>query len=189
MEKRLNLTEKLDFSEIDMTAPEIVMEQILSQLPEETNGFVMGTVVPYSGHVMSYTKKGFSGFAAALGTADTEIDIQKHLGKLGVETKKFECYLYTPEFTQYKYRMFFMKYDLSSYPVQLILDESVATSISVGSSRYIFTCNSREELEDLTMKILTSKRIIAVMQELIRINQSKKMSNVVEETTDVEDEE
>ena len=42
---------------------------------------------------------------------DEEIDIQTELGKIGQEIHKFECYLYTPEYDKYKYRLFFVKYE------------------------------------------------------------------------------
>lgn len=38
MEKKFNFSEKLDFNDIDMTAPEKVISDILDQLSEETNG-------------------------------------------------------------------------------------------------------------------------------------------------------
>ena len=174
MEKKLNISEKLDFNDIDLTAPEKVITEILTQLTEETKGFICGNIVDYSGHVMSYTKAGFSSLAAAIGTADKEVDIQNDLGKIGQETHKFECYLYTPEYDKYKYRVFFVKYDTSNYPVNIILEESVARSISVSNSGYVISCATREELEELMYKIFNSKKLISVMQELIRINQSKK---------------
>lgn len=115
--------------------------------------------------------------AIAIGSADKEVDIQSDLGKIGQETHKFECYLYTPEYDKYKYRVFFVKYDTSNYPVNIILEESVARSISTGSSGYVISCGTREELEELIYKIFNSKKLISVMQELIRINQSKKALN------------
>lgn len=179
MEKKLNISERLDFNDIDLTAPEKVISDILSQLSEETKGIICGNVTAYSGHVFSYTKHGFSSIAAALGTGtvDKEIDIQDDLGKIGQDTHKFECFLYTPEYDKYKYRVFFVKYDTSNYPVNIILEESVARSISTGSSGYVVSCATREELEELIYKIFNSKKLISVMQELIRINQSKKASN------------
>ena len=175
MEKILDLSGKLDFSEIDMTAPDIVIAEILSQLPGETHGHIMGKISAYDGHIMSYTAKGISSLSIALGTKDREVDIQEELGKLGTEANKFECYLYTPEYEKYKYRMFFMRYNVSNYPVTIVLDNSVSESISGVNSGYIYTCNTRSELEELMIRILTSKRIIGVMQELIRVSQSKKM--------------
>lgn len=42
------------------------------------------------------------------------------------------------------------------------------------NSGYIVMCNNRTELEDLIYSVLNSKRVINVMQELIRINQIEK---------------
>ncbi|MBR5490251.1 MAG: hypothetical protein IKV79_03150 [Oscillospiraceae bacterium] len=177
MENKLNISERLDFNDIDLTAPEKVISEILTQLSEETKGIICGNISAYSGHVMSYTKPGFSSLALAIGSADKEVDIQSDLGKIGQETHKFECYLYTPEYDKYKYRVFFVKYDTSNYPVNIILEESVARSISTGNSGYVISCATREKLEELIYKIFNSKKLISVMQELIRINQSKKASN------------
>lgn len=177
MEKKLNISERLDFTDIDLTAPEKVIDEVLIQLSQETNGIVLGKIEPYAGHVMSYTKAGLSAIALAIGsTTDKEVNIQNDLGKIGQETHKFECFLYTPEYEKYKYRVFFVKYDTSNYPVNIILEESVSKSIASSNSGYVFTCNTREELEDLVIKIFTSKKLINVMQELVRINQSKKAS-------------
>lgn len=187
MDKKFSFGEKLDFSDIDLTAPNKVIEEILLQLPEETNGIIMGKIQPYSGHVFSYKEAGFSGIAKVLETVDKTIDIQADLGKIGQETHKFECFLYTPEYDKYKYRVFFVKYDIANYPVDVILDESVARSISGSNSGYVHTCNTREELENLVYSIFNSKRIIVVMQELIRINQAKKAAKNDAETDDFDE--
>lgn len=72
-------------------------------------------------------------------------------------------------------------YEVSNYPVTVVLEESIAKSISGTNSGYIYTCNTRDELEELIVSVLTSKRIIKVMQELIRVNQAKKLSEEKEE--------
>lgn len=182
MNQKLNLNEKLDFNDTDLTAPNIVIDELLKQLPDETNGLICGKIQSYSGHVMSYTKRGISSISLSLGTTDHEVDIQDDLGKTGTETHKFECYLYTPEYEKYRYRMFFVKYNVSNYPVTIVLEESIARSIFGKSGGYVYTCNTRKELEELMVNVLTSKRIIAVMQELIRVNQSKKLLVNTEET-------
>ena len=183
MAKKLNLGEKLDFTDIDLTAPDIVINELLEQLPTETNGLICGKIQPYSGHIMSYTKKsGMASLSVTLGTVqEKEVDIQSQLGEIGTETHKFECYLYTPEYETYRYRMFFTKYNVSTYPATVVLEESIAKSISGTNSGYIYTCNTRDELEELIVSVLTSKRIIKVMQELIRVNQAKKMSEEKED--------
>ena len=191
MTKKLNLGEKLDFTDIDLTAPDIVINELLEQLPIETNGLICGKIQPYSGHIMSYTKRsGMASLAATLGTVqEKEVDIQSQLGEIGTETRKFECFLYTPDYETYRYRMFFAKYDVSSYPATVVLEESIAKSISGINGGYIYTCNTRDELEELIVRVLTSKRIIKVMQELIRVNQAKKMSKENDEVNVNEEEE
>ena len=174
MDRKFSFSERLDFSDIDLTAPDQVIEEILSQLPDETNNIIMGKIQPYNGPVSSYKMIKFSGMDKALEETNRTVDIQNDLGEIGQETHKFECFLYTPEYDKYKYRVFFVKYDIANYPVDIILDESVARSISGVRPGYICTCNTREELETLVYNIFNSKRLIAVMQELIRINQTKK---------------
>lgn len=181
MSKKLDLSGILDYSESDLTAPDKVVEEIIAQLPENTQNIISGSIVKYEGHVTSYTKTSTrAALAEALGPITTEkrVDIQDSLGKCGEEDKKFECFLYTAGFTKYKYRMFFMKYGIANYPVQFTLEESISRSIQ-GSS-YIVTCNRRDEVEDLILKILTSKQVLGVMQELIRIYQVKKSEGSLE---------
>ena len=141
MSNKLNLGGKLDFTDIDLTAPEVVINELLEELPVETNGLICGKIQSYSGHIMSYTiSNGMSSLAIALGNAtDRKVDIQSDLGEIGTETHKFECYLYTPEYEKYHYRMFFVKYNISNYPVKVVLEESIAKSISGTSRGYIYT--------------------------------------------------
>ena len=178
MSKTLNLSGMLDFSEVDLTAPDKVIEEILEQLPEDTQNIIWGRIVAYDGHVTSYTSIKTS-LAEAIGTITTEkrIDIQDSLGKCGEEEKKFECFLYTSGYEKYRYRMFFMKYGTAHYPVQFTLEESIAENIGLNG-KYIQICNSRNEVEDLIVKILTSKKVLRVMQELIRIHQAKSSNNI-----------
>ena len=185
MSKKLNLSGMLDFTEMDMTAPNKVVEEILQQLPEDTNDIIHGRIEEYTGHVTSYTTTTKS-LAEALGSIGTEkhIDIQDSLGKLGEIEEKFECYLYTSSYDEYKYRMFFMRYGVAIYPVQFTLEESIARSIQGPNSNYFVSCNNREEVEELVYKILTSKKILGVMQELIRIYQAQVIEKSEEATDD-----
>lgn len=182
MGKVLNLSGKLDFSEIDLTAPEKVVREILVQLPENTQNIISGDIIAYDGHVTSYTTSRPS-IAEVLGGVSRErrIDIQDSLGELGVVDKKFECFLYTSDYAKYKYRLFFMRYGIANYPVQFTLEESIARSIQGINSNYIVTCNNRDDVEDLVFQILTSQKVLAVMQELIRISQAKRNGEITEE--------
>lgn len=176
MAKKLGVGGKLDFSNIDLTAPDIVVGEIAAQISDETNGIVHGVVEPYDGRVYSYTSRsGVLSVAEALGQSEKKVDIQTTLGKRGEEVNKFEFFLNTPSYEQYKYRVCYLKYGLGNYPVDVILEQSIAKDINTdSSSSYIYKCNTREELEDLIVRIVCSDRVIGVMQELIRINQIQK---------------
>ena len=170
-----SIKEQLDFSEIDLTPPNEVIEQILSELPSITNNIVLGKLDPYSGRVESYTSIERSALAVMMNVKEEKfVDIQKDLGKLGEEIKKYECVLYTPIYDKYKYRIFFIKYGIAKYPVRFVLEESIANSIESLNSRCIVDCKNRAEVENLMNRIMSSKKLISIIQELIRINQVKR---------------
>lgn len=182
-----SIKDKLDFSEIDLTPPNEVVEAILSSLPSITNGMVMGNIKSYDGPVESYTTtervySPLTGLKEMLSTRDEvrRVDIQKELGKQGEDLKSFECYLFTPEYDGYKYRLFFMRYGLSKYPVRFTLEESIAKSIASLNSRYIVDVDNRTEVEKLIDLIFTSQKVVNVIQELIHISQSQKNQQAIE---------
>ena len=182
-----SIKDKLDFSEIDLTPPNEVVEEILSSLPSITNNMVMGKIEHYSGHVESYTTtervySPLTGLKEMLSTKDEvrRVDIQNDLGKQGEDPQNFECFLYTPEYKDYRYRLFFMSYGLAKYPVQFTLEESIANSISSLNSRYIVKANNRTDVEDLINSIFSSQKVVSVIQELIRISQSQKNQQAIE---------
>lgn len=182
MDNKFDFSNLLDFTETDLTAPDKVIEEYLSELPSVTNNIISGKIEPYNGPIYSYTQKGLSAITAALGNVDKRIDIQDSLGASGETVQKFECYIYTPVYEHYRYRLFFMKYGVAHYPATLVLEESIARSVSLSNSSYIYECDNRSELEQLIEDIFTSKRVINVMQEIIRIHQAKKDEPEEEET-------
>lgn len=170
-----SIIDKLDFSDIDLTAPVRVVEEIMSRLSVESQGIIHGTIAKYDGPITSYTKAGWSALREALGTIDTTVDIQTTLGKSGDEDHKYELYLHTPSQQHYKFRILYLQYGIAHYPVKVVLEQGVANDIHIDADKeYIISCSNRTELESLIMSILNSKRIIQVMQELIRIHQVQK---------------
>ena len=106
MSKELNLSGKLDFSEIDLTPADKVIEEILSQIPVNTQNMVYGKVVTYDVPITSNATRRWK-LVAALSTIVTDPDgLQDDLGKIGEEVQNFECFLYTPIFKSYKYYSF-----------------------------------------------------------------------------------
>lgn len=170
--KKIDISEKLSFERIDLTAPNIVIENLASQIKEQTKNIIICSVETYNGQVVSYKAPNvFSSLQTVLVLENEEIDIQESLGESGEEIYKYEFYLSTPVFEQYKYRIGFIQYGIANYPVMVVLEQGVADEISSGSNNgnYIYKCNNPTELEELIIKVIYSKKIIGVMQEIINI--------------------
>lgn len=105
----------LDFTEMDMTAPNKVVEEILQQLSENTNNIIHGRIEEYTGYIASYT------------IANPALKLGEALASFGTEN---------------------------------------------------------HEVEELLYKILTSKKILGVMQELIRIHQAGAVEEAAVATDD-----
>lgn len=188
--EKLDLSSRLNFDDIDLTAPNIVVKELASQIAQETNGIIIGAVEKYDGPVESYTTTASSSPSTILGLSailsptekNIDVDIQTDLGKIGDKSFKYEFYLSTPSFEQYKYRACFLQYGIANYPVKVVLEKSITDSINIKpNSNCIIVCNNRTELEELIKKIIFSKRIIGIMQELIHIHQIYQHQNQTSE--------
>lgn len=174
MSKKLDISSRLNFAPVDLTAPDKVIKNLCDQLSEETNGYIIGAVEQYDGKIESYTQKSsMATVAAMLGESEKKVCIQKSLGKIGNEIKRFEFYLKTPAYEDYKYRILFIEYGTGNYPVKVVLELGVANEVLDSHGGYKITCKNPDELEDLIFRVLSSEHIIHVMQELLNIKQIK----------------
>ena len=174
MSKKLDISSRLNFERVDLTAPDKVIRNLCDQLSEETNGYVVGVIEKYDGIIESYTQKSsMATIAAMLGESEKKVSIQKYLGKIGNEIKRFEFYLKTPAYEDYKYRILFIEYGTGNYPVKVVLELGVANEVLDSHGEYRNMCENPAELEDLIFRVLSSDHIIHVMQELLNIKQIK----------------
>ena len=172
----LNLKDKLNFNESDLTPPISVVEKIASQIEEQTEGIIKGKIKAYTGRITSYYRNNPTVIPLANLGVGTKVDIQDSLGKQGEETKKYEFYLSTPVFEKYRYRICFLEHGGANYPVKVVIEESIADEINKNSDNvgYIYKCENSTELDILITAIINSEKVIDVMQELIRIYQIHK---------------
>lgn len=184
MEKKIDLSGLLSYDETDLTAPDVVVGEIVSQLAEETNGLIIGKVEPYEGRIDSYTAVTLSEIAKSIGTTTKEVNIQDSLGAIGEKQYRFECYIGTEAYKSYKYRLFFMEYGIAHYPVRLVVERSLVSSFSPKSASYTFRFGNRKELEECVVDILSCKKAISIMQEIIRISQINSQKSVDAENSE-----
>lgn len=172
--EKLNLKSKLNFDNTDINAPYTIIKNFADQIKEETNGMIKGAVEVYDGPVDSYTPSSFlSVIQDTLAKPMKKIDIQESLGKQGEALIQYEFYLSTPVFEHYKYRICFIQYGIANYPVKVVLEQNIADEINPQDdiNNYVFSCNNWKEFNRLIKKVIFSKKIISIMQELINIYQ------------------
>lgn len=97
---------------------------------------------------------------------DNGFDVQNILGD---QQSKFiyEFYITAKAAPKYKYRIMFVAFGISVYPVEVSLEKSIADEIGMDKSE--FTLSSEEEVINLVGKVLGSERISAVVSNLINI--------------------
>lgn len=185
---KLELNGKLNYNEIDSSAPVNVIQEIIAQLPEQTNNIIYGNIKSYGGQLDSSIAN-LSKALAKLTSMD--VNVQNKLGANEEFNQKYECYIYTPIYKHYKYRVLFVQHGIDNYPVKVYLEESVARSIDPEKEGvFIYLCDNKEKLEQLIADVFTSDKMISVMQEIIRIYQAKKAEeDSVSDSEDTESEE
>ena len=164
------------FELVDEYTPEIVIKKELKQIEEATKHYVTGELSEYQGEIHSYTKEvGFSAAIKALQESKTiDVDIQEELGELSNESHRYEVFLKVRFMDNYKYRLMFVDYGAVSYPVTIILNEELAEEYSETVRDY-FLIDSMKELENLLNKVINSRKLHRIIQNLI--NESIRREN------------
>ena len=164
------------FELVDEYTPEIVIKKELKQIEEATKHYVTGELSEYQGEIRSYTKEvGFSAAIKALQESKTiDVDIQEELGELSNENHRYEVFLKVRFMDNYKYRLMFVDYGAVSYPVTIILNEELAEEYSETVRDY-FLIDSMKELENLLYKVINSRTLHRIIQNLI--NESIRREN------------
>ena len=162
MKYDLGLNDKLNFDKVDLTPADIVVEEIAKELKSETRGLVDCNVKPYAGEIYSriVTKPSSMASSMAMLTSalDTRgheeiFDVQNSLGELINKENKYEVYLSTPKYKNYKFRLMFLKYDSTIYPVTIVLEQEISTQLQNAHNSYIYKIGSREEFEKFILLV------------------------------------
>lgn len=178
MKYDLGLNNKLNFDKVDLTPANKVVEEIAEELKSETRGLVECQVKPYIGEIYSRIVKrpsgiisGVSALASALDTQEHEevVDIQDSLGELINKESKYEVYLSTPKYKNYKFRLMFLKYDSTIYPVTIVLEQEISSQLLLANNSYIYKINSKKEFEEFIIKVIKTKKVTSILQQLVSL--------------------
>ncbi len=178
MKYDLGLNDKLNFDKVDLTPADIVVEEIAKELKSETRGLVECNVKPYAGEIYSriVTKpssmaSGMAMLTSALDTRGHEeiFDVQDSLGELINKENKYEVYLSTPKYKNYKFRLMFLKYDSTIYPVTIVLEQEISTQLQNAHNSYIYKIGSREEFEKFIISVIKTEKVTNILQQLVSL--------------------
>ena len=186
MSSDIKLEDFLSFDDVDRSLPEKVVSEMCDQLKSQTRNYIQGTVQPYNGCIESYKKGGIKAITIAF-SGEEEFDIQSDLGKVGYEKHKFEFYLSATDLPKYRFRLMFFSYGIGGYPVKIVLEQSVADEIfQRADGKYIVECRSQNDLKNTVIRVLNSKRVVQIIQELINASILAKNQDIPELSTDDE---
>ena len=178
MKYDLGLNDKLNFDKVDLTPADIVVEEIAKELKSETRGLVDCNVKPYAGEIYSriVTKPSSMASSMAMLTSalDTRgheeiFDVQNSLGELINKENNYEVYLSTPKYKNYKFRLMFLKYDSTIYPVTIVLEQEISTQLQNAHNSYIYKIGSREEFEKFIISVIKTEKVTNILQQLVSL--------------------
>lgn len=171
------------FELVDKDTPDTVIKNVLKQIEEATNGYVIGNIGEYDGPISSYTKEvGIGVGLSSLCTETIKVNIQDELGEQNKKSNRFEVFISVKGLEHYKYRLMFVDYGSISYPVTVVMNEELAVAYSRRRSDK-FRIDSMKELEDMMNTVINSEVMIKLIQNLINesLRQEAKEENRVGE--------
>jgi hypothetical protein len=156
----LNIEEQLS-----IMPPEEIVKNQCDFLREITKGKVVAEVAVYDGPTRSYVDHGLGGILRGFETSykGREINIQENLGDIGENKCSFEFFTTSVNTPNYKFRVMFLSYGLSFYPVEIVLDEDIAEEIKLNP---IIVCENESGLAEALKEIIESPKIEKVVQSL-----------------------
>ena len=82
----------------------------------------------------------------------------------------------------------FIEYDLSVYPVTVVLEENISRQLKDKASLgYIVICKNREEFESIVVGAIKTKRVLEMMRQLLNAAENKSLNGNAENETDEDD--
>ena len=174
------------FDLIDKYTPDIVIQTKIEQVEIATKGYVKAIINSYNGPISSYRTKKSSLTAAldAFQIEEREVDIQEDLGEQDQKDYRYEVFLSVKGLEHYKYRMMFVNYGTISYPVTIVMNEDLAIEYC-GRRNTTFHIESMKKLEEMLDRILQSKMMLSLIQNLI--NEAIRKENSISCKMDTED--
>jgi len=167
--------ETFSFELVDKDKPEVVIKNSLRQIVEATRGYVIGNIEKYDGQIQTYKKN--LGIVMPNLQQEVTVNIQEDLGEQNSENYKYEVYLTVKGLEHYKYRMMFVYHSTLSYPVMIVMNDSLAIEYSGGQMKDVFWIESMKDLNELMTRVINSDTMESLIQKLINESLRQEIKN------------
>ena len=178
----------MDFHNSNRFRPDTVIANIAKQVETVTKGYVKFEVGEYDGPIVPKVGAYQKILISKESPSSDHINDQSEHVIINPSDMKYEFYLTTPNYKNYKFRILFFSYCLGKYPVNLIPEEGIALELfNEIENICIVQINSFEELNQSINSILNTKRIQYIIQSLISTSSKKPpLNEIVDVNNDAE---
>ena len=174
-----NFSENPD-GEQGINNPKDLIQEQCEYLNKQTNGNIVARVTQYDGNVKSYNTASLFDVAGGLRAIaeGSHFEVQSVLGSVGDDNSiAYEFYVTSKKTPKYKFRAFLIYHDVFIYPVTFVIEEGIAYELFGNNNieennhnNYTVVATDEREFVELFSKIINSKRLTTVIENLIKLN-------------------
>lgn len=154
-----NLTSKInaESKENSQSSSITIIKNILNQVKAYTNGSVLVKINRYNRTIKQ--------MSSIVNTPSVVFgDVQRKLGDVGDSGRiTYELYITSTKLEKYKYRFAFVEIDLSSYPLEYVIDDDIAKELNIANHANI---EDEKNLEQFIYNVINTDKITDVILKL-----------------------
>jgi hypothetical protein len=163
---------KKDFKPLATDTPKDIVEYQCASLNKITNGIIVAGVTEYSELYPSndlfpsdklYPSKELSSSVGEV-SGGQAANLKNKVGEKAGYGFTYEFYISSIASPNYRYRVMFLQYGTSMYPLTIIMDEAIADELNLEQQT---VCASQEDFESTLEKIINSDKVGKVISVLL----------------------
>ena len=75
----------------------------------------------------------------------------------------------TPNDTDYKFRLMFVEYDATIYPVTVVLESDIANQLPQYGNGYVYKLKTRKDFQEFVISAINTDKAVTILQQLINL--------------------
>jgi hypothetical protein len=169
---------KNNFDTQPTDTPRDIVQFQCDSLGEITGGIIVAKVEEYSEPIVSHSvMSAYDNITLINKAAQTvrEFNVQDTLGEVADGKFRYEFYISSAASPNYKYRVLFLQFGVSMYPVTIVMDEDIAEELKLN---YQISCTGQDEFEATLEAIINSKKVGKVVSSLLGMAKKERKASV-----------